>query len=134
MAVLMGIDYGAKRIGVAFTDKDETMAFPHGVVENSADVFRALKKLAEEKRVEKIIIGLPLDLNNEPTDATFGAREFAKTLAQELQLPVDFESEIFTTRQSARIQGTHEHIDASAAALILDFYLQKRSFMQKKRM
>lgn len=129
----MGIDYGAKRIGVAFTDKDETMAFPHGVVEHNADTLRALKKLAEERHAEKIIIGLPLDLNNELTDATFGARKFAKTLARELQLPVDFESEIFTTQQSLRIQGKHERIDASAAALILDFYLQKRSFMQKKR-
>ena len=128
----MGIDYGAKRIGVAFTDEAETMAFPHSVVENNVDVFYALKKLAEEKQAKKIVVGLPLALDGEPTDATAGAREFAKRLGRETGLALDFADERFTSAQARRAGNPDMAVDASSAALILEQYISRDDFMKRK--
>lgn len=132
MAVLMGIDYGTKRIGIALTDQNGTMAFPFEVLEHDSTVISNIKRIVQERGVKKIVIGLPLDLAGEPTDATAGSRTFAKTLNSELGIPVDFADEIYTSQQAARIQGKKESIDASSAALILDQYLRRPGFMQKK--
>ena len=42
---LMGIDYGHKNVGVAFSDEGGVMAFPHGVIPNNADLFKKIKTL-----------------------------------------------------------------------------------------
>lgn len=132
MAVLMGIDYGTKRIGIALSDQEGTMAFPLEVLAYERAVVNNIKRVVQERGVKKIIIGLPFALDGKPTDATAGAWEFAKTLNRELGIPVDFADEIYTSQQAARIQGKKESIDASSAALILDQYLRRPGFMQKK--
>lgn len=132
MAVLMGIDYGTKHIGIALSDQEGTMAFPFEVLAHDGAAIKNIGCIVREREVKKIIVGLPLNLDGSPTDATAGAREFAKTLNRELEIPVDFADEIYTSQQAARIQGKKESIDASSAALILDQYLKRRGFMQKK--
>lgn len=126
---LLGIDFGEKRIGIAISDDEEKFAFPYGVLENNKNIFKEIKKIIEKESqelgIKKIILGLPLNLKNEPTHSTVGAKEFKLELEKATGIPVIFEKEFYTTQEAKRVQGKIKKIDASAAALILKHYLSK---------
>lgn len=123
---LLGIDFGKKRIGIAISDDKEKFAFPYAVLENNKNIFKEIKKIVEKEKIKKIILGLPLDLKNRPTHTTQGAEEFKLKLENEIKIPVIFEKEFYTTKEAERIQGKIKNIDASAAALILKHYIEKK--------
>ncbi|MEK9209422.1 MAG: Holliday junction resolvase RuvX [Patescibacteria group bacterium] len=137
---ILGIDYGGKRVGVAVSDEAAEFAFPLEVLTNDKNIFNKLKKICLEKEIKKIILGLPLDFKNEPTHATQGAEKFKMKLEKELGLPVIFENETLTTKQAERLPEKKRRFDslrirrpkvqpktdASAAALILKTYLERK--------
>ena len=59
----IGIDYGKKRTGISISDYDKIISFPLETVE-TINLLNFLKDLIEKERIEKIIIGKPLKLNN----------------------------------------------------------------------
>ncbi|MEK7121957.1 MAG: Holliday junction resolvase RuvX, partial [Patescibacteria group bacterium] len=122
---LLGIDYGRKRIGVAMSDKEGRMAFPYAVVENNVKKFSAIRKICENEDISEIVVGLPKNLKSEETEMTREVQEFGRRLCQKIGLKVIFQNEMFSTKEAIQIQGRHQKIDASAAALILDSYLKK---------
>lgn len=122
---LMGIDYARNKVGAAISDENQKMAFPLTVLTNDKKIIENIKKICREYNIEKIILGLPLDLANKPTDNTKPAENFKLKLEKELSIPVIFEKEFYTTKEAERVQGMVEQIDASAAALILRHYIDK---------
>lgn len=120
----LGIDYGEKRVGIAMTDENGVMAFPYGIVENNAKVFAAIRKICEDNGIAEIICGLPVGLQNQETDSTRAARDFARRLEEYTGCPVRLINELLSTKAAEHLQGHHEKIDASAAALILESYLK----------
>ena len=143
MSRILGIDYGEKRVGVAVSDEAAEFAFPLEVLVNDKNIFEKLKKICQEKEIKEIVLGLPLDFQGRPTHATEGAEKFKIKLEQKLNLPVIFEDEVLTTKaaerpfqkkrfdsQRVRKQKTLPKIAASAAALILKTYLQRKKDIQ----
>ena len=130
----LGIDYGTKRIGVAQSDESGTIAFPLGVVDAGPVAVSAVAQLAKENRIGKIVIGESKNFQGAPNAVMGDIEQFKKSLAEATGLPVDYEPEFMTSAQAAR-QGLDkrgegvkkEDVDASAAALILQGYLDSRS-------
>lgn len=122
---ILGIDYGGKRVGIALSDENKKMAFPYTVLPNDKKIYIEIKKICEKEMVEEIVLGLPLALNNRDTDATKPAQDFKLRLEKEVNLPIIFEKEFYTTKEAERVQGKIKKIDASAAALILKYYLSR---------
>lgn len=122
---LMGIDYAKKKVGIAVSDENQKMAFPLKVLTDDKKIIENIKKIYREYNIEKIILGLPLDLANKPTHNTIPAENFKLKLEKELNISVIFEKEFYTTKEAMRVQGMVEQIDASAAALILKHYIDK---------
>jgi len=128
----LGVDYGAKRIGVAQSDESGTIAFPLGVVEAGKDAAAEVAKLAGENRIEHIVIGESKNFKNEPNKVMAEIEEFKKQVGELSGLPTTYEPEFMTSAQAER-QGLDkrgegkkkEDLDASAAALILQGYLDK---------
>ena len=56
---IMGIDYGEKRIGIALSDPLFTFAYPFNTLQNDSSFLRNLSKIIVEKKIIKIILGLP---------------------------------------------------------------------------
>jgi putative Holliday junction resolvase len=56
---IMGIDYGEKRIGIALSDPMLTFAYPFITLQNNSSFLKNLSRIIEEKKVNKIILGLP---------------------------------------------------------------------------
>ena len=123
----LGIDYGTKRIGVAVSDATGKMAFPCVVLPNDDQLLAALQEVIDTYEVEIIVIGHSLSKDMAPNTVQAGINELVTDLTLEFGLPVHLELEHYTTQAAIRIQGRNDQTDASAAALILDSFLQKQN-------
>ena len=117
----LGIDYGKKRIGLALSDQEGRLAFPHSVVGRIGDVVAVI----HGEGVWALVIGLPLTLSGQESGEARAVRAFAGALRERVELPIAFESEVFTTKIAER-SSAGAKADASAAALILQSYLDKK--------
>jgi putative Holliday junction resolvase len=122
----MGIDYGARRIGIALSDEGGGFAFAHSVIERDKNTINKIKKIYKENNVKKIILGESVDYKDRPNLIMKEIEKFKKVLEKEIGLAIDYQKEILTTKEAEREQGKIKKIDASAAALILRSYLEKK--------
>jgi putative Holliday junction resolvase len=123
---LMGIDYGTKKVGIAFTDEGGNMAFPHAVVPNTPKLLDVIVGLIQEKKVGAVVIGHSLDKEGKPNSVHAAVEGLMLDLTLACGVPVHLEPEQFTTQAAIQIQGRTKDTDASAAALILDGYLTRQ--------
>ena len=126
----VGIDFGTKRIGIAVSDKEGTLAFPRAVVENNEKVFERLREIVKKEGAEKIVVGVPKALSGKETAMTARVKNFIEELKQKACLParqgfiVVEEDEVFSTK-TAKENTRKDMRDAAAAALILQQYLDR---------
>jgi putative holliday junction resolvase len=121
----IGIDYGSKRVGIAVSDQDGNMAFPHTVLKNDEKLLNSIIKIAEEKNSKAIVVGESKDYHGDDNEIMGEVNEFKKALEGK-GFEVFLEPEFLTSLQASHIQGENEMIDASAAAIILQSFLDKR--------
>ena len=129
----LGIDYGEKRVGIAVSDEDGIMAFPLDVLSNDKRLVTRIREICKREKAEVIVIGESKDLAGKDNAIMQGARALVSALKKEVGLPVSWESELFTSAEAERIQGKHGMLDASAAAIILKSYLDKRGAKTQKK-
>lgn len=103
--MLLGLDFGEKRIGVAVTDEAGIMALPLKVLEfrGRKHLLEELTKLVEEYRVEKIIVGLPKTLKGEIGPAAQKIMGQVEWLQEFLNRPWIFWDERLTTGEVERV-------------------------------
>jgi putative Holliday junction resolvase len=123
---ILGIDFGAKRVGLALADSKAGMAFPKAVVPNDKFLLGELKDICKKEGVEKIIIGESKDLEGRANPIMRDIEMFKKMLEMDLKVEVAYEPEFYTSAQAARLQGENDMIDASAAAIILQSFIDKQ--------
>jgi putative holliday junction resolvase len=96
---LLGLDYGTRRIGVAVSTPEQSIASALLVIErttNAADV-AALRKVVQDNRIVGLIVGLPVTLRGEEGESACHAREFGQWAAEATDLPVRFWDETFSS-------------------------------------
>ena len=136
MARIMAIDYGRKRVGVAVSDPLGIFASALDTV-HSAKIIEYLKKYAENEKVERFVVGYPVNMNGAPSEAAKDVDVFLRTLAKAFpEVPVTLEDERFTSvlAHRAMIDGgmkkqdrmKKESVDKISAAIILQSYLDNR--------
>jgi putative holliday junction resolvase len=130
----LGIDYGERKIGLALSDPEGTMGFPHAIVKNSSGIADELCELIAKHDVGAVVIGESHTLSGTPNPIAKDAHALGDALHEKSGVPVMYESEVFTSAEArrrphkeerTRSPKTHEHVDASAAALILSSYLSR---------
>ena len=121
----IGIDYGTKRVGVALSDDGGTMAFPYSVIENTPALFGELQRIIKEHDVSGIVVGESLDYSGKPNPVMQKIKIFAGALEKQIGISVRYEPEFLTSAQARHIQGDSQTLDASAAAIILQSFLDK---------
>lgn len=129
---LLGIDYGTKRVGIAISDVDAGFAIPTTVIKNQGDIQKLLKEvkeLAEKNSIKEIVIGESKDFKGKDNSIMSESLEFKKALEQ-LGFTVHMEPEFLTSFQAEKIQGKNDLLDASAAAIILQSFIDKRKFQK----
>ncbi len=121
----LGIDFGLKRVGIALSDDGGTMAFPKYVLNNDKNLMINIKKICDDEKVEKIIIGDSKDSNMKDNPVMKEIRRFTDVIFKEIKLPTEFQLEFMTSQQAVHLQGENDMIDASAAAIILQSFLDR---------
>ncbi|MFA6269619.1 MAG: Holliday junction resolvase RuvX [Candidatus Paceibacterota bacterium] len=121
----LGVDFGSKRVGLAVSDLNGQMAFPHSVVSNNKNLLLEIKKIIEKENIDEIVLGESKNFAGEPNKIMKEIEEFKKSLEEELKLPIYFEPEFMTSKQAELIQGKNDMHDASAATIILQSYIDR---------
>jgi putative Holliday junction resolvase len=122
---ILALDYGTARIGCAISDPTGTLATPIAAIEPPEVV--EVARLASEREVEMIVVGLPVSLSGEDSGQTALTRAFASDLGEAVEVPVETWDERFTTRMAAQTRrqtGAGSAEDSIAAAHLLESYLQ----------
>lgn len=140
---IVGLDIGQRRIGMAISDRTRTLARPlqvlrasRGTVDAVGLVAAEIAKLsAEDDSVAGVVVGLPRRLDGTPNDMTPRVEAFAQALRARITVPVVFQDERLSSREAeSRLairekdwRARKERLDAAAAAVILQDYLDKQS-------
>lgn len=121
----LGIDFGMKKIGIAVSDDDGSFAFPKGIIGNEHAMGEIVALCAAEK-IEHIVIGESVATNEEKNIVAEAARAFAEALAAKTDIAISFEREDFSSVEAHRYQTAAGNRDDSAAAIILQRFLDKQ--------
>lgn len=131
---IMAIDYGTKRVGVAFSDPLSLFATPHSVLNNTGfeDLLAQIKELIKEQAVNLVIVGMPYAIDGSFTPKTTETENFMKNLKEMLQTKViahderysSSEAEAELRKMGKTWQEARKMVDAMAAAMILKSYLE----------
>lgn len=121
----MGIDYGAKRVGIAISDNHASIAFPRVVFENNPSLVKNISEICGKEKVVGVVIGDSKDFQNESNPIMREAELFIQKLQSVGVYPIYREPEFLTSVQAEHIQGSSSRTDASAAALILQSFLDR---------
>ncbi len=135
---VLGVDPGQRRVGLAASDDEGTIALPHRTLERGKDpsvFFAELKRAALELEIERVVIGLPLRLDGSEGEAARRARRFADAVEEKLGLPVELWDERLTTVAAERSLGEmgvsgkdrKAVVDQAAATLLLQSYLDAKT-------
>jgi len=138
MGRILGIDYGKKRIGLAISDIMGIIAQPFDVIESKGlanDVINVLK-IAKDKEVTTIVVGIPKNMNNTEGQMAETAKTFVEELKKQIEIQIEVMDERLTTVQAERMLTEEANIsrekrkgvrDKIAATFILQTYLDIHS-------
>lgn len=133
---IMGLDVGEKRIGIALSDPMGWTAQGHSVLHRRKieEDLASLAQICAENNVEKLVLGLPRNMNGSLGFKAQEVQEFGKVLREYLQLPIEYIDERLTTVSAEKVllqadvsrKKRRQVIDKLAAVYILQTYLDSK--------
>jgi putative Holliday junction resolvase len=131
----IGIDYGTKRIGIARSDASGSIAFPLTTIAAGPRAVGEIAAIVTKEGAQKIILGESHNFKGEANKVMEDIEQFKKDLEEVAGMPVVYEAEFLSSAAAARqFEGefgrgekpSQEKLDASAAAVILQSYLDRQ--------
>ena len=131
---ILGLDWGAVRIGVAISDPDGKIAFPlEKFIDNNSGTDE-IKKIVDEYQVDKIIIGMPKSLSGAQTKSSEKVEAFVKELVGKVSCKIELVDERFSSVEAekklseAGMNQEKQRIvkDNMAAQILLQSYLENQ--------
>jgi len=140
VTIVLALDFGLKRIGIASGDTLTRSAHPLGAIGNGPQGpdWPALQKVINDLRPARLAVGEPYNADGSESPLTAVARRFAAELTQRCSLPVDLVDERWSSQDAVerlreqrasgerRRRVTREDVDAAAAAIILERWFEKQ--------
>lgn len=125
--MILGIDYGTKRIGIAIADLETRLAVPVGTVTVSSrdQALQEIEALVHERRVEEIIVGIPISMDGRRTEQTRLTEKFIEKLRKTVTIPIHVQDERLTTALASQGGTDRATLDERSAVLILQSYLDR---------
>lgn len=133
---IIGIDFGRKRTGVAASDPLGIFASALDTVP-TAKIIEYLKSYAQKETIVRFVVGMPINMNGEPSEAAADIKAFLPSLQKAFPgIPVEYEDERFTSvlAHKAMIDGGMKasrrrdkaEVDKISASIILQTYLDRK--------
>ena len=137
LARILALDFGLKRTGVAVTDPLQLIASGLATVA-TADLIPFLKEYIGQEEVERIVVGEPRQMDNQPSEVEGAIGKFLSELGKQIPgIPVSRQDERFTSKMAARsmVEGGMKKkkrrdratLDEISATLILQSYLSSKN-------
>ena len=137
---LMGLDYGHVHVGVALSDELGMTAYPLEVIKRKDSnklrkTFARIEEIAREYKVDKIIIGLPLNMDDSESEISKTVIDFSENIKRRTGLPVELWDERLSTLEATdilkeagiKVQDRKTYIDKIAASFILRRYMEENA-------
>lgn len=133
----LGLDLGTKTLGLSISDVTRTIATTlktiHFDESNYDSILEELKKIVEENRIIKIVLGLPKNMNNSIGDRAQTTYDFGKKINEYLNIEVVYQDERLSTKEATYYMVKADmsrkkrktKVDSLAANIILQTYLDK---------
>ena len=139
--IVVAIDFGRRRIGIASGDTLTRTAHPRSTITNGPQGpdWRALDRVLADTRPARIAVGEPYNADGTASPLTEAARNFAAELAKRSSLPIDLVDERWSSQdaeerlRAERASGERkrrvrrEDVDAAAAAVILERWFEQKT-------
>lgn len=133
--VILAVDYGDARTGIAVCDKFEMLAAPVTVLhqKDREKLLTDIVEIVREKKAERLVVGLPKNMDGSEGGRAESCRSLAASLATLTKLPVELQDERLTTVSAHQILNANDTrgkkrkavVDAVAATIILEDYLRQ---------
>ncbi len=130
---VLGLDLGAKTLGVAISHTN-IIANPYKTIRyhNDDSLLNEVLNIVNKEKVEKIVLGLPKNMNNTSGEAALRSISFKEKLSKLVDIPIILVDERLSTIEAENILLTNDMsrkkrksvIDSAAAMIILDTYLR----------
>jgi putative Holliday junction resolvase len=117
---ILSIDFGTKNIGLAWVDTGIGAALPFGVAKNVKEV----SEIVTNEKINLVVVGLPLGTDGKENANTERVRKFSEELKKNINAPIEFVDERFTSFAADRM-GEGVSRDERSAMLILETYLER---------
>lgn len=127
----LGIDYGTKRVGIATSDDEGRMAFPFRVIPNVRTLVDDVAAICAAERIDTIVMGESHNFQNQPNPLMKEIVPFVEELKEHTKLPVVFMPEVLSSQEAMHLQGDNDQNDSSAAAIVLQSYLDRTNPAQE---
>lgn len=144
----LGIDYGSKRIGLALSDEGGTMAFPKNIIPNDSDTLNEIAEIINSEKVQAIVVGESMDFSGQANAISSKIEDFVQNINDKFGLPVHKQKEFLTTVEARKSPDAKamsnksqahtknkakkgDSVDAGAAALILQRFLDRKAVKEK---
>lgn len=134
--IILSVDLGKVRTGIAVCDKDEIIASPMPIIKetNREKLVEKIKIICLERKPELIVLGLPKNMDGTEGESAKNARSFGQELSTSTGLVVEFSDERGTTITAhnylnitdTRGKKRKQTVDSVAAVIILEDFLRKR--------
>jgi len=123
----LGIDYGEKNVGIAVSDDNGKLAFAKTILKNDKHLLENIVELCQSEKIEAIVLGESKNLDGKDNLIQKKILLFKNKLEKRCDCLVYLEPEFMTSREAEHLQEGIGKVDASAAALILKSYLDKKN-------
>ena len=133
--VILSIDYGDARTGIAVCDKMQMLASPVAVIKQGYEpkLIEEIKAIIEKYRPERIVVGLPKNMDGSEGERAEKCKAFAEKLFLETQIETVMQDERLTTVSAHRVLSTNNVrgqkrknvVDAVSAVMILEDYMAR---------
>jgi len=120
---ILAVDFGTKNIGLAWCETGIGAVLPYGIVKDQN--LTELAQLIKTERIDRVVIGLPLGLDNAENANTKRVRNFGENLKGLITASVEFFDERFSSAQADRTEGGVSR-DEKSAMIILEDYLSSK--------
>ena len=135
--IILSVDYGRVRTGIAVCDKNEIIASPVAVIkETEPDILaEKISLIAKERKAEMIVLGLPKNMDGTEGESALNVRAFSEILREKSGLCVELHDERGTTMTAHKYLNITDTrgkkrkavVDSVAAVIILEDYMNFRS-------
>ncbi len=132
--MILGLDVGDKRVGLALSDEKEKFSYPQGtLLRAGGKAEKEILRLIEDKQIKTLVVGMPLGEHHESNEQCKKIESFARRISKRSQVKLKFVDEYGTSEEAMELlrnRGMREKkmkekgvIDALSASIILQTYI-----------